>query len=414
MDMSKSTIIALLLAVTTMAAAAQNSTTSPYSKIGYGLLSDNATGVQRSMGGVGYAMQNGRNINAMNPASYSQVDSLTFLWDVGLDLTNLWSKEGDTKGYSFGGGLDYLAAHFKITKGMGASFGLLPYSSVGYSFGNDLKDDNGEVRSGTGGFNQLYVGVGYEPVKGLSIGANVAYLFGTTNNTNSVVTTSISLYERVMEIRDYNIQLGLQYALPLREGKDRIVLGATYQPRKSFHGRTWGIYHDSQDLTPDTVGYTTLTGKYEQPHSIGVGLSYDYNHRVMAEVDFTYQKWADAKYTPLEGFEVATLRFNNRWKVAAGVQYTPNKRGSFFGAMAFRFGGHYTRDYINITGNNVRDYGLSAGLSLPVAGGKSMVNFGLEWNHRFTKPNMLIREDYFNITLGITFNELWFWKSRIR
>ncbi len=411
--MYRTTIFAVIAATASLMAAGQVST-SPYSKVGYGLLSDNATGIQRSMGGVGYAMQNGRNINAMNPASYSQVDSLTFLWDLGLDLTNLWSKENGVRGYSFGGGLDYLAGHFKITKGMGGAFGLVPYSSVGYSFGNDLKDDNSEVRSGTGGFNQLFVGVGYEPVRGLSIGANVAYLFGTTSNSSNVITESITLYERLMEIRDYNVQIGIQYSLPLRDGNDRITVGATYQPRKSFHGHTWGIFHDSQDDKPDTIGYTSLSGKYEQPHSIGVGISYNYHNRMLAEVDFTYQKWADAKYSPLKGFEAETIRFNNRWKAAAGVQYTPNRRGSYLGSMVFRFGGHYTHDYMNITGNNVRDYGLACGISLPVAGGKSMVNFGLEWKRRFTKPVMLIREDYFNITLGITFNELWFWKSRIR
>ena len=411
--MFKTKILAIAIAMATLTASAQVAT-SPYSKIGYGFISDNATGVQRSMGGVGYAMQNGRNINVMNPASYSQVDSLTFLWDMGLDLTNLWSKEGDERGYSFGGGLDYMAGHFKITKGMGGAFGLVPYSSVGYSFGNDLKNDNGEVRSGTGGFNQLFVGVGYEPVKGLCIGANVAYLFGTTSNSSNVVTESITLYNREMEIRDYNVQIGLQYGVTLRDGKDRLVFGATYQPRKSFHGHTWGIVHDSQDTKPDTVGYTSLSGKYEQPHSIGAGVSYCYNNKVTAEVDFTYQQWAKSKYTPIEGFEAPNVRFNNRYKVAAGVQYTPNRRGSYFGGMVFRFGGHYTHDYINVTGNNVRDYGLACGISLPVAGGKSMVNIGLEWNHRYSKPVMLIRENYLNITLGITFNELWFWKSRIR
>ena len=92
----------------------------------------------------------------MNPASYADVDSLTFLWDVGVDLSNLWSKEDGNKGYNFSGGLDYLTGHFRVIKKLGVSFGLLPYSSVGYSYGGDL--DNGmEQRSGSGGFNQLYL-----------------------------------------------------------------------------------------------------------------------------------------------------------------------------------------------------------------------------------------------------------------
>ena len=413
MRINKSRLIASLAFLSMMAVALAQSTTSPYSKIGYGLLNDNATGIQRSMGGVGYAMQNPRQINTMNPASYSQVDSLTFLWDIGLDLTNLWSKEDGAKGHNFGGGLDYIAAQFRITKGLGGSFGLIPYASVGYSFGTKW-DNSSERRIGSGSINQLYLGFGWEPFKGLSIGGNVAYMFGTTSNISQVNTTSTTVYQRIVQVRDYNVQLGVQYGVDLREGKDRLVLGATYQPKKSFHGHTWGLYYDVQDIVQDTIGYTSMSGKHEQPHSIGVGVSYTYDRRWMTEVDFTYQNWHDAKYHPLEGFEVNTLKFDNRWKVAAGLQYSPNRRGSFFGAMSMRIGGHYTHDYINITGSNLRDYGVSLGVSLPVPNGKSTINLGFGWDHRYSTKVAMIEENYLNITLGITFNELWFWKSKIR
>jgi len=42
------------------------------------------------------------------------------------------------------------------------------------------------------------------------------------------------------------------------------------------------------------------------------------------------------------------------------------------------------------------------------------VNLGIEWRHRETSPVTLISENYLNITLGVNFNEMWFWKSRIR
>ncbi len=404
--------LAIAAMAMTMWAAAQGSSTSPYSRVGYGLLSDNASSIQRSMGGVGYAMQNGRVVNAMNPASYSQVDSLTFLWDVGVDLTNLWSKENSKSGYNFGGGLDYLTGQFRITKRFGGSLGLVPFSSVGYTFGNKL--DNGEeFRGGSGGLAQLYLGAGYELFKGLSLGANFSYLFGTTTNSTSVTDESSAVFNRVMEVRDWNVQVGLQYALHLGTA-DRLVFGATYQPNKSLHGHTWGTLYDLQDNDIDTVGYTSLKGKYELPHTIGVGVSYEWNHRLLGEVDFTYQKWADAKYSPLQGFEEGGMKFDNRWKAAAGLQYTPNRRGSYVGAMMFRVGGFYNHDYMNIRGNNVRDYGASIGVGLPVPSGKTMVNIGLEWKHRYTAPTSLIKEDYLNITIGVNVNEMWFWKNKIR
>ena len=403
----------LLAAVTCWGTAIAQIVTTPYSKMGYGLLNDNVSSIQRSMGGVGYAMKGGRIVNVMNPASYADVDSLTFLWDVGIDLTNLWSKENGNKGYNFGGGLDYLTGHFKVGKGLGAAFGLLPYSSVGYAYGGDI-DGGSESRSGSGGFNQLFLGLGYEPIKNLTVGANFAYLFGTTSNTTLITSSSTSYFNRIMKIRDWNTQIGLQYSLPLSKGRDLLTVGATYQPKKSFHGETWGTSFDGQDSKVDTVGYTKMKGNYEQPASIGAGLSYIWDHRLTIEADYTYQKWSDAKYLPIGGFESQTMQFDDRWKAALGLQYTPNRRGSYVGAMSFRAGAFYNHDYLNFSGNNVQDYGASIGFGLPAPGGKTTINLGFEWRHRETSPTKLITENYFNITLGVNFNELWFWKSRIR
>lgn len=406
----------LLAVVATMAvvASAQISVT-PYSKIGYGMLSDNASGIQRAMGGVGYAMQNGRAINTMNPASYSQVDSLTFLWDVGMDLTNLWSEEDGKKGHTFGGGLDYLTSQFRITKHLGGSLGLVPYTSVGYSFGSKI-DNGSEYRAGSGGINQLYLGAGYEPLKGLSVGFNVSYMFGTIINSSTVIvgsTSSTSVFQRIVEIRDWNIHLGLQYAHNVgRNG--RMVWGVSYKPRKSFHGHVWGTYQDASLARVDSVGYSSLSGKYEQPHCLGIGVSYTHRNRLMAEVDFTYQDWSKAKYDALDGFEVETLELNRRWKVAGGLQYCANRRSSYLGMMTWRAGAYYNHDYVNISGNNVRDYGVSCGVGFPVPNGKTTINLGLEWKHRYAAPTSLIKENYFNITLGVNFNESWFWKSKIR
>ena len=96
----------------------------PYSRYGYGILNDNATSAQRAMGGVGYAMSSGRQINVMNPASYAAMDSLTFLFDMGITGTALWSTEGEESGKDFGGGLDYVTIQFPICKNVGMSAGL--------------------------------------------------------------------------------------------------------------------------------------------------------------------------------------------------------------------------------------------------------------------------------------------------
>lgn len=402
-----------LVAACHMPAMAQLSTT-PYSKLGYGVLSDNATGIQRAMGGVGIAMQNGRQINVMNPASYSQVDSLTFLWDMGLDLTNCWSKEGNKSGYSLGGGLDYITMEFRLAKNLGAAIGVVPFSSVGYSFGGDITNGT-DSRIGSGGLSELFAGVGYQPFKGLSVGANFSYLFGSTTNTTNVESTSSTQFTRNLEVKDWNMRAGLQYAFNISR-KSKVVIGLTYSPKKTLHGNAWGTMADvSQDTKLDTVNFMSMKGNYELPQTFGAGISFTYDNRLNFEIDYTYQQWSKAKYTPIDYFEAPKTKWNDRWKVSAGMSYLPNPRGNYFNRMTYRVGAFYNNDYMNVNSNNVRDYGVGLGFSFPaLAGNKTLVNLGVEWRHRYTAPSDLIKEDYLNITLSVNFNEMWFWKNKIR
>ena len=57
--------------------------------------------------------------------------------------------------------------------------------------------------------------------------------------------------------------------------------------------------------------------------------------------------------------------------------------------------------------------------SLPMGVGvkyklKPRINLGIEWKHRQAHPNPLIKENYINFTLGINFNEMWFYQNKIR
>ena len=122
----------LLIALSIGAVAwAQNGTSSPYSRFGYGILGDNAIGAQRAMGGVGYALHSNRQINMMNPASYTSMDSLTFLFDIGLTYQAVTTHEGQLSETSQSGSLDYIVMQFPLGRHMAGSIGLLPYSNVG-------------------------------------------------------------------------------------------------------------------------------------------------------------------------------------------------------------------------------------------------------------------------------------------
>ena len=140
----------------------------------------------------------------------------------------------------------------------------------------------------------------------------------------------------------------------------------------------------------------------------------------MLEADVTFQQWSKAKYSPLyqignpDNMVFQGMKFNNRTRYALGGEFVPKIRGNYFQRMAYRAGAYYSNDYLNIQGNKLKEYGLTAGFGFNTPEGKTMINLGFEWKHRKGSPQPMITENYFNITLGINVNELWFWQRRIK
>ncbi len=422
----------LFVAAATVAGLQAQNVKTPYSMYGYGILGDRATSMQRQMGSVGYAMNSGRQINVMNPASYAAIDSLTFLFDMGADVTIMRQKEWDAtqskyvKQRATGGGLDYITMQFPISKYLGGSVGLLPYSSVGYAFGKDIKYGTME-NQGSGGINQAYLGFAGK-YAGFSLGFNVAYSFGNIINDVYATPESVgqSLVEHVMEIRDWDIVLGAQYTARISRN-DRMTVGLTFSPKKSLHGRTWVTTQElsQSSAVADTLAYSNMAGKYFTPMSLGAGVSYRHERTSswMVEADVTYQEWSKAGYAPLYKKGTAHddadmvfqgMKFNNRLRYAAGGEIVPKIRGNYLERMTYRAGVFYTDDYLNINGNRLREVGATCGFGLPTPEGKTMINLGFEWKRRSASPKSLITENYFNITVGINVNELWFWQRRIK
>lgn len=407
---------ALLLAVLPAAAQADGS---PYSKLGYGVLRDHATSIQRQMGGVGYAMTAGRQINAMNPAAYAFTDSLTFLFDMGIDLQYRMSRENGNSEGRWGGGLDNLTLQVPISSRIGASAGLLPYSQVGYAFGSDITGGS-EMRSGEGGLTELYLGVGARPLSGLSLGVNFSYLFGSVVNDLRITDAAynVSVFEQVLQVRDWHLQAGLQYRQMLNK-EDNITLGLSWSPGKRLLGNTWMLKYDANKDSdqntgvtyPDTVMNIKTGPSFSLADSYGVGLSYTRGSKLFVEADLTYQPWSKAKYLSNDVF--GSCRLADRYKVAVGMQYIPHVRGSYFRRTVYRAGFNWERDYVMVGDNHIKGFGIDAGFGFPAVNGRTLINLGFQYRHRQASPAALIKEDYFGVTLGVNFNEMWFFRRRI-
>lgn len=206
--------------------AQQVGTNSPYSRYGYGLLLNPALGASEAMGGISYGLRRSQQANPGNPASYSEIDSLTFIFDMGVSGHLAHMDDGTSKRDFYNGNLDYVTMQFPLFREVGVSIGLLPYSKTGYNYGGVRSLSNIqylESYRGTGGLSQVYAGAAWELANNFSAGFNLSYLFGTFSHSSVVmpVTSSALVTEEKNKFRLLNIKydFGLQYRHELDKGR---------------------------------------------------------------------------------------------------------------------------------------------------------------------------------------------------
>ena len=421
------------------AAAQGNGSNSSYSRFGLGTLNDQSVGFNKAMGGVGKAIRPTNRINPGNPASYSAVDSLTMLIDGGMTFSTGQYKQGGSTLKVNNCSFDYVTAGFRLRKGLGFSLGMLPYTTIGYSFATESKVTNDfnttqtitshSAFSGDGGLHQLYAGVGWNPFAALSIGVNVGYVWGSYSHTLSQTFdeggTTSGLYSGLhsdceSDIQTYKIDLGLQYPIILNP-QNRLTVGATVGLGHSING--------TSTLTRyNTVGDTVkieAKDAFDLPYTLGAGVAWESQGKMMVALDYTYEKWSSC-HTPEQTTQDDQLAYSkqkgqylDRSRVAAGFQYVPNPLSrNYLSRVEYRLGANFSTPYLKVNGTDgPREYGVTAGFGLPISNKinrGTMANLSFQWFRRSPAASSLIREDYFMVSVGVTFSESWFMKFKIQ
>lgn len=418
MSKIKGLLLMLLCIVICGAMKAQNNTNSPYTRYGYGELADPVTANSKAMGGVAYALRDKMHINFANPASYTAVDSLTFIFDGGVSLQNTNFSDGLMKKNAKNSSFDYVTMEFRAAKWMGISLGLLPYSNIGYNLvgitdGTDDTPANNVTYTGEGGLHQLYFGAGFKLVKNLSVGANIAYLWGDFERGKAITFSSSTLlynYAKSMNVavKSYKLDLGAQYTLKFAKKHD-LTLGAIFSPGHEMNSDA-GVY---DQLGNDDMGYTTTERdtvlKCGIPTTIGFGLAYMYDNRLTVGVDGTLQNWNDVYFLNEKNVMC------KRAKVSVGAEYYPNPMGrTFFSHVRYRLGAYISKPYYKVDGERAaKEFGLTAGFGIPLPKSRSLVNLSAQYVHLKGQKTDFLTENTFRICVGVTFNERWFFKRKV-
>lgn len=405
MKMAKKIYISLVLMLLVVASAtAQNNTHSPFSRFGYGEMNDNVPGAYRALGGVSIGMRDDRVINPAQPASYTVVDSTTFMFD--LAGSGMWNQYKDANGVRNrgNGNLEYITLQMPIYKRwIGLSLGLTPYSMVGYDFSaqDSVASDYHYTTtySGTGGITQVYGGLSFNVCDWFAAGANIYYMFGEVNNSKALTFTEglravNESYQ--MKVSDLRFRFGAQ--LFHKWEKNAFALGGIFEYKSDVRGDVLR----TETTQSDTI--TTSSANSDFPMIWGVGGSYTYGNRFMFAFDYTRYCWGSARYYD------SSIALQDRQKYAFGFEYTHNPAGRrYIDHMPWRVGFSLSDPYIaSIPG---KEYSVSIGTAFPLHNVATVLNTTLEYGHRGSAVTM--SENYLRFTLNVSVSENWFFKRRL-
>lgn len=398
----------------------QMTTNSPFTRYGYGQMEDGGFSRTQSMGGTSIAIYNPLHINPLNPATYTSTDSTTFLFEVGVSGLVSNFKSGDATKNTFTGKLDYVALQSPVTKWMGLSAGLIPFSYVGYNYsvndsiempGTESKQHYTQTFQGSGGINQVYLGITFNLFDYVTFGANGYYMFGNLNHYRTMQYTSSSLdnYETIVRsqqhVSNFNVRFGLQYHQPIGKSH-QLTLGAIYEFRSKLRGD-----YELLKYGVDTLSANTKSGNYfEMPQMWGVGITYEYKKRLTIGADFSMYEFSK---TMFEG-ERGTL--GDRMKVAVGAEYIHNPMGRrYVDRMWWRLGANYRNSYIKLDdGRQTQDFSVTLGIGFPLRTSRTIIHLNMEYGNIGSQQYAKLQENYFKFGFSFSLNEMWYVKQKIR
>ncbi|MBT8265953.1 MAG: hypothetical protein KJO41_02070 [Bacteroidia bacterium] len=419
----------------------QEGTTSPYSFYGIGSLKFKGTAENRSMAGLSiYA--DSIHVNLKNPATFAgnnvkispfNNESRPVKFTVGGTHSSTKLKTNDASDKASSTTFNYLAISVPMGKA-GFTFGLLPYTSVGYRLdAKEMLMDSLVTKNryrGEGGVNRAFLGLGYQLTKDLSIGADASYNFGNIQNT-----TIEFLYDDEGEPLQYqsreqnrsdlsgiNFNLGIYYT-PMINEKLKLFSGLTYSPSSDLKSQNERVFAtivinpntgqefeiNEIDADLESVGLDRTTLNLPSKFSFGVGIGRE-------------RRWfLGAEYTSLKTsefsnriFDIENATFEDASTFAFGGFYIPQYTSfnKYWKRVVYRAGVRFENTGLKINNESINEFGISFGVGLPVGRMFSNANLGFEVGQRGTTNQNLVQENFINFQLSLSLNDRWFVKRK--
>ncbi|MBE8725270.1 hypothetical protein [Flavobacterium hungaricum] len=407
--MIKKIIISACLLIS-FASFAQQGTASPYSFYGIGDSRFKGTLEFRSMAGVAVE-QDSIHLNIDNPASYASLGQTAFTVGGTFATSTLKTNEQSEKAQR--STFDYLAVGIPMGK-FGASFGLIPVSSVGYKILNDNTGTEGATSAqleGKGGVNKVYFALAYKIKPNWNVGADVQYNFGkiTTTSIEAVSGVQNSTAEvNTSELSGASFNLGTMYQTKIYK-KVSLFTSLSYSLDSKLNSDNTRVITVSGD--PDPYTYSPVSQKLTLPSKLTIGAGIGEARKWLVGTTMILQ--GDGQLANYYNAS-SNVQYEKYSKFAVGGYYIPNYTSftSYLSRITYRAGLKYEKIGLIVNNESIKDVGMTLGAGIPITGTFSNVNIGIEFGKRGTVSSNLVQENYLNFSASFSFNDKWFVKSK--
>jgi hypothetical protein len=405
-------------------ANSQKAVNSPYSRFNLGSLE--AVGSFRSlgMGGIGTSLRDNSSISFSNPASYSSFDTISFLFDFGVDYSMVYLSDGVSKFSSDDMNFHHLIMGFPVAKGWGVAVGVIPVSNGYYRMSDVvLKTDPTydpnvgaytSYHEGSGGFSNFFIGSGVSLNKNFSVGVNMRLLFGQVNRLNQFdLADYFSVYhdnstEKLL-LSGINFDYGLQYTTSLKNDFF-LNAGVSLSSGKNYKSKYDHLtYRYTAYGTRDTISSVSDdVTKAFIPGTLRLGISFGKKNKLTTGFDFITTKWSKSKIPGANGYTADTR------SLLFGAEYIPDKFSnySFLKRLEYRIGGHIEDNYLIMGTDQIKEYGASIGIGIPMRT-LSKTNLFFDFTRKTgSAPNNLHTENYYTMGISLNLYDWWFRKVK--
>ena len=421
--MIKDIIVIAILFISTLGFS-QATNSSPYSLFGIGDQAHLKTVEEIAMGQMGGALNSEYQLSFTNPASYGSLNYTTYVF-AGGNKTN-FVDDGENKQTSSAAALSYIGLGIPIRGNQGLVMGLQLNTAVGYSLIDQKFYDDGNVREidryyGNGGTNRVFLGYGYKFPFDLSLGAELAYIFGGIDN--NVLNRRDNVQLATQHITDSNIKgtsakIGVHYGPKIKD-EIRLKVGIAADLESTLREKgdilLYTIFNveDGTGFPVDTLSSDSYTSTILSPLKTAISAGIGEDNKWFVGAEYTFQN--PLEFTGGIYDEIDFYRYDEFMNISVGGFFTPkiNSISNYFERVTYRAGFNYQKTGLVVNDTEINEYGISFGVSLPIGLKLSNVNLGFELGKRGTTDNNLVEEDFFNFRLSLSLNDKWFRKQKI-